>query len=226
MLRVLVETSDLLIWNKYVACFETLEMELEPHLVDQVWDTVAELCAQMPDEIQEPSLLSSTPPLLSWQWMSVLLARIITSHDTPVLRKLSLYRLFKGQAGILINEADQEAQELTSAAKKKKTRSAKSKTLNKRGAPLSTVSTDFVLQVVLPAFDTLDQSVGTFMHIEEKGKVLKEDMYELLRYFLDSYLKTLCVDDEKLRRFFQGLWSPALVCQLHRKSSTVVFRCS
>ena len=28
-------------WQKYVLCFQALEMETEPHLIEQVWETVA-----------------------------------------------------------------------------------------------------------------------------------------------------------------------------------------
>ena len=31
------------LWKKYVLCYEALEMEVEVHLIDQIWPTVLEL---------------------------------------------------------------------------------------------------------------------------------------------------------------------------------------
>ena len=35
------------LWMKYVLCFEMLEMEMELHLVDQVWGTVKEMASEV-----------------------------------------------------------------------------------------------------------------------------------------------------------------------------------
>ena len=95
-------------WRKYVACFETLEMEFESHLVDQVWPTVSELFEQAAvfesqrcKKNNDSSL--SMPPICSWDWLKLLLSTILTSDQTPILRKLCLYRLFKGEAGVKVS---------------------------------------------------------------------------------------------------------------------------
>ena len=76
-------------------------MELEPHLIDQVWATVRELFAETcgPSPIIA-RLQAGPPPKITWEWLSLLLGRILTSDESPALRKMGLYRLFKGEAGI------------------------------------------------------------------------------------------------------------------------------
>jgi hypothetical protein len=227
LLRIMTAPENkLLEWHKYVACFETLEMEFEPHLVDQVWETVAELCSQISEE---QSLLQEIPPLLSWSWMSVLLARIISSYETPILRKLGLYRLFKGQAGIVVDAAVPDGDDTSNendasaSSKKKKTRNTQAKPKSQRGLPLQKVSTDFVLGVILPSFGSLLASVGTTMHLEENRKVVAEDMIPLLSNFLDAYIQTMVDDSDKLEEFFRGLLSPDIVCKLPRKTAVHIF---
>jgi hypothetical protein len=135
LFRLLLQDKEkqLSLWFKYVTCFETLEMEMESHLVDQVWDTVAEICmgavvVVSSQKIADPEEL--LPPL-SWEWISAMLARVLLS-DTPVLRKLGLYRFLSGHAGIAIDSNNIVKEQLQPMKKHAK----------KQNAPLSLVSTD------------------------------------------------------------------------------------
>ncbi len=81
-------------WNQYVACFETIEMEQEPHLMDQVWNTVealaehaaalvaaktmttmmaatlSSLVVWQQQQSQSPEQRQQAPPVLTWDWMT------------------------------------------------------------------------------------------------------------------------------------------------------------
>jgi hypothetical protein len=217
---------NLVLWRKYVACFETLEMESDQHLIDQVWETVTELFDQMVplgnQNSPQPHAVCTFPanstifslPSLTWDWMQVMLGRVLVSHESPVLRKLSLFRLFKGQAGIrcdvnadfVINDLTTNASELTIASTKNKSRrKAKSKP---RGASLLVVSVDFLFTVVLFSFDTLLSSVGTNMqataavlsHAGTSGSksqvAVAEEMIPLCCRFLSHYLQLLLVESD------------------------------
>ena len=83
-------------------CFEALEMEKELHLVDQIWDTVLELCIACETNHLANTSQSPIIPLMSWEWVGSLLARVILSA-TPTLRKLALFRFLNGQAGVSIS---------------------------------------------------------------------------------------------------------------------------
>jgi hypothetical protein len=256
--------SEVVLWQKYVACFETLEMESDQHLIDQVWETVSELFDQMvPSNNQNSPQSNATPvfseidklslPLLTWDWMQLMLGRILVSHESPVLRKLSLFRLFKGQAGIrcseiadfTLNDMTATERELTSAtAKSKSQRKAKSKP---RGASLHVIPVDFLFTVILYSFDTLLSSVGTNMQAtaavlsyagtsgSKSQAAVSEEMTPLLCRFLSQYLRLLLIaldkaslDDrsvwsEKLEQFFRRLWSPDVLDGVHHKITVSIF---
>jgi hypothetical protein len=149
LLRLLVEENgQSLLWLKYVTCFEALEMETEQHLVDQVWDTVSEICVGSASKDESTQL-----PHLEWAWISAMLSRVLLS-DTPVLRKLGLYRFLSGHAGITINDEEGELQPT-----KKKKRDKK-----KEQAPLSLVSIDFCLRVVIPSYDIVHWVSPWYQH--------------------------------------------------------------
>lgn len=235
LLRCMVELEDLPTWNQFVACFEMIEMEFETHLIDQVWDTVASLCAKM--ETHPVATLRNesgeTPPNVSWEWMRVLLARTLTSHDAPALRKLGLYRLFQGQAGIQVHSATSEYKCAADASvatdqngNRLKNRQKKSSNVieNPRcGAPLSIVSTNFVWQVILPAYDSLEASVGLHMNVDVKGKIVSQDMSVLLENFLDRFIMAIGPHPERLHDFVSGLWKVETMGTLHRKTTVLTF---
>ena len=90
--------SEIATWKKYVLFFEALEMEEEAHLVDQVWDTVMDLCAvchsSMNHNEHDPILASHSDviiPSILWVMVGILFARVFLS-DSPTLRKLSLFQ--------------------------------------------------------------------------------------------------------------------------------------
>jgi hypothetical protein len=214
-------------WKKYVMCSETTEMERTPHLIDQVWGTIAEIGSELEDDCLLSSSLAHPPPL-SWRWMYPLLARVITSNEAPSLRKLCLYRLFQGQAGILLSEPSTHSDDSKSGslakltAKKSRTSNRPSKAVSgTTGAPIDVVTPDFVLNIVIPAFDTLESAAGSQMHVEEDRKEVRFDMYELLGAFLDAYLATL--SEFKCELLFRGLWSKGVLGQLSRKTTVSIY---
>jgi hypothetical protein len=52
LLNIVAPDSD--VWKKYCMCVETLEMETEQHLVDQIWDTVDKLTALVEESPSKP----------------------------------------------------------------------------------------------------------------------------------------------------------------------------
>ena len=224
--------ATLVMWNKYVACLETMEMENETHLILQVWNTVQELAANC--DPSPPSASASFPPSLSWSWMHVLWARVLLSPDNPQLRKAALCHLCEGKAGILLTneeaptqapqstaeppadnaKADKESAPKTVLSKKarkqqlkqQKAQQAKQKTKKTKsiqGMPLSRMTNDFVIHVLLPCFDSLEQVVGTHHHYEEGGKVVKQNLTELLAQLLNLYMTGM--DPTKWSGFLQTL---------------------
>ena len=218
LLRLLVEHSTDTIWLKYVLCFEALEMETENHLVDQVWDTVAEICAAAaaPREDKVQSL-----PSMTWDWISAMLARVLLS-ETPVLRKLGLYRFLSGHTGIQITCNDNDDGTSSDPLQPVKSKNAKSKR-NKavHSAPLSLVSTDFVFDVILPSYDTLGQSVGTNMQFVVNGKAEVHDIAALVPKFLGAYLRA--VDEPHRYLFLSALFSPSTICNMRLKNVVLMF---
>ena len=67
-------------WNLYVACLETMEMENEPHLIAQVWDTVQDLAVAASSPRSDNGAQQAPPPL-SWEWMHILWERVLLSPD-------------------------------------------------------------------------------------------------------------------------------------------------
>ena len=79
--------------------------------------------------------------------MSLLLGRILTSHESPIIRKLSLYRLFKSQAGIRIIHPNKNS---THDDDDDETMSAR--VCGDGGAPLQVMTVDFLFDIVIPSF--------------------------------------------------------------------------
>jgi hypothetical protein len=216
LFRLLLQDKEkqLSLWFKYVTCFETLEMEMEmeSHLVDQVWDTVAEIC--MGAVVVVSSQKSADPedllPPLSWEWISAMLARVLLS-DTPVLRKLGLYRFLSGHAGIAIDSNNIVKEQLHPTKKHAK----------KQNAPLSLVSTDFVLNIIIPSYDMLGQSVGTNVHFQVNGKMQVHDITPLLESFLRPYVQVL--DDSGRFEFLRSLLAASILCSIRLKMIVMIF---
>ena len=232
LLRVVVQDDPTLdVWNKYVACYETLEMESTPHLIDQTWETIAEIGATITLESErESNCNGSMPPTFSWKWLKVMLARVISTNNLPAVRKLGLFRVFIGQAGILAHSESNEAQVLApnnnrqGPPRQKKTKNRPSKgTSGTVGAPLAVVTPDFVLESVILSFDTLEASVGTNMHLDDNKKESRQDMTKLFAKFLCSYVASLRDNRDRCQQFFLGLWGSDLLCDVSRKTAKLVF---
>ncbi len=223
-------------------------METEPHLIEQVWETVAHVVSRAWTQQQQPQSLveRSGIPNLSWEWISALLARVILS-DTPILRKIGLFRFLSGHVGIstmmTFREPNSEnsprsstpssssVQDDSTLNKKKNKKPTKNK--GKKGtkaasasffvpAPITIVSKEFVFQVILPSFDTLGQSVGTNFQFEENGKIQYQDVTPLLEAFLAAYVSALDID--RRRSFLCGLFSPSIVCDLRLQTVLMIYQ--
>ena len=233
MLRLLLEScndKNATLWSKYVLCFEALEMETELHLVDQVWDTVAEICVATASHLSNNGY--SSLPTMTWEWISAMLARVLLS-DVPALRKLGLYRFLSGHAGIGVspNESNNtnvpdstnsSASLFTPGQKKHPIKSKKRrKGTTATSAPIDLVSTDFVVQVIIPSYDTILQSVGTNMQFEENGRIQVQDVTPLLMSFLGAYVSAL--DMPRRHEFLHGLFSPPTVCDLRLKTTVIIY---
>ena len=219
LLRILVEHQETILWNTYVACFETLEMETEPHLIDQVWGSVGDLCRAVNNNE------TTTLPPMTWNWISAMLCRLFLA-DTPVLRKLGCYRFFSSSAGIQVGSG-----EMAETLKKsgmhmeppKKKHSIKAKKSKKRGAPLSIVSCDFFIDAIVPSYDTLGPSIGTNMQYEENGKIKSDDMIPMFSAFIIAYVQAL-PRSERIKEFLTGIFSQRILCHLHTKTALLVYR--
>lgn len=220
-------------WMKYVLVFEMLEMEIELHLVDQVWPTMKELASRVVDLSQtgtdgsQHEVLNQFPQLI-WKDIASILSRVLLS-DAPTLRKLGLYRFLRGDSGVDVNipasSADRgdEVGENTdsnvfmnkpkSKHKIKKDTGGDAATL--KPAPLASVSVAFVLDVVLVSYDSIiGTKVGTNMQIDEDGMLKSESITPLLSGFLSNYTITLSMVDgantHRLGEYINQFFGPNL----------------
>jgi hypothetical protein len=209
LLNILASTSD--DWKKYCMCFETLEMETEQHLVDQIWDTVDELLVVADNS---PSALQ-TFGVLNWEWMNLLFSRAL-STDQTVIRKLGLYRLLKVQ--------DEEATGKKEKRKgKKKTHHVTTRISSMKQSMLLKMPPYFVLDVLLPSWNSLRTSVGYNMHLESVSrKVEKEDMIPLMVDWLHSYVEQLETRDSQV--FWKGVWNWSFIQKLHIKNVVIIYK--
>lgn len=188
-------------WQSYVAAFETLEMELEPHLIDQVWENARNLFSLSSKPSDSTSSRKSKFPPLTWDWLRLLLSRALVSPGSPSLRKLCMFRFLKGQAGILLPQAN------TASASKLK------------GSPTSIIPPDFIFDIVIPSYDTLESSVGLTMQNNDE----KESLAELLVLFMQHYASEITAND--LDCLVDLLWKRDTVCNLHCKTVVKLFSC-
>jgi tRNA G18 (ribose-2'-O)-methylase SpoU len=221
---IVAETSQQhVVWLKYIMCFETLEMEQEQHLIDQVWDTVTDICLEASTTATASHDSAICPPPMTWDWVAAMLCRLFLS-ETPVLRKLALFRFLNSRAGIQIIPDDNESSEIVDERRlalqrpPRKKHSIKSKHNSQipTGAPLSLVSTDFVLNIVMPSYDTLTASIGTNMNYEERGKIKVQDITPKAVDFLEAYVA--CVDEARLQNFVAAILSPTVLLRWRPKT--------
>ena len=203
------------IWKKYILCFEALEMETEVHLVDQVWSTVIELCAACVTDAnagtETNDMIQLSLPQITWDWVGALFARVLLS-DSPTLRKLGLFRLFLGSAGIKADDEDttENAKVGSKSKKKKKKGKGTGPKQQVEPAPISIVSPSFMLFCLVQSFDSL-VSVGTGVNFEVNGKTASHDLAKMLSPFLTRYTRALFDDKERLQSFIEGVLSEAFV---------------
>ena len=240
-------SSPTKMWKKYLTCFETLEMEIEQHLIDQVWDSVADLCVAaavatttntttITNETSTTTTTTTTMmPPMTWDWIRPMLSRVFLA-EAPTLRKLGLYRFLHGSAGIQVDSSDDDDDD---AKSKKADKDAKMLMLrpgkkrhmikaNKKGrrnrAPLGLVSVDFVLQAILPSYDTLGPSIGTNIQFEDNGKVRSEDISQQSVVFLRAYVQAIREEPDRLKEFFGDILSSTVVGKLRIKTAVLVYR--
>ena len=216
------------VWKKYVMCVETMEMESEQHLVDQIWDAVAELM----DAMEENDSYHHPPyaGLLTWDWMSLLFSRVLSSEQ-PTIRKLGMYRLLKVHDGKEAlgggGSTKKKNQQQQKRKGKKKTRNVESKATAKTAKPLlDRMTPDFVLEVLLPSWNSLGNSIGYTMHLENNRKVEREDMVPLMKQMLQNYLERISGkgSNADARLFWLGVWSWSLIEKLQIKTILLIFQ--
>lgn len=215
ILRLIVESEKddkfwQSLWLKYVACFETIEMEIDQHLIDQIWETVAELCghAALCSEVKKPFL-----PSMTWEWIAMMLSRLFLC-DTPVLRKLALYRFLNGDVGIQIEvpkttNLDQKdgSNHQTESLTKKGGRKVKAKSsATPKVAPLAMVPTEFVLDIIIGSYDTLSSSIGTKIKIERESKIQVHEITPKLTDLIVTYTQVL--DNQGLEKILVEILGP------------------
>lgn len=230
-------------WKKYTSCFEALEMEVEAHLVDQVWGTVTELCLECAKDFVPDSLVAtdqtcnesyslSVLPRLTWNWIGALFSRVLLS-DSPTLRKLGLFRLFMGSAGISVREHQEisihdempmtnqkDTRDQASKRKKKAKKMGKAKSL--LGAPPSIMSPNFMLFCLIQSYDSL-VNVGTGVNFDVDGKTDNHDLAQLFPSFLTTYIRSLFKDARKLQTFMEGMMSERFVTCTRARTLVMVF---
>jgi hypothetical protein len=248
------EDSPMRLWKTYVMCAETLNTESEQHLIDQIWGSVATLLRHVNASTNKANTVMERggggEVFLNWDWMGLLLSSILSNEQT-VLRKLGLYRLLKGHMGLSIvphsldvlaldgsaDASDGSSKKQQQQRKKKRTRNItvrgeQSDIRAKQNAALDMVDPEFVLYVLLPSWDSVGASMGYNMHLEENGKVVREDMVPLMTRFLKVYMQTLQnpsnkhdaeTQTQRRRTFWHGLWSSTLLSGLRLKTTALIY---
>lgn len=212
-------------WMKYVLVFEMLEMEIELHLVDQVWPTMKELASVQNSAVVKTGQESvSCLPHLVWEDLASVLKRVLLS-EAPTLRKLGLYRLLKGDAGIDVTAQDEpiysegvnesDSTKIFMQKPKSKWKIKKDTGDQTNLAPLSAISVSFIIDVVIVSYDSIiGTKVGTNMQIDVNGSLKSESITPLLCGFLTNYARSIAVDGEstgRLNKFINHMFSSVLV---------------
>lgn len=196
-------------WKKFCMCAETLEMETEQHLIDQIWDTVDDLIAKV-----EETPTTNQYTELSWNWMSLLYSRALSTDQTTV-RKLGLYRLLK------VPSEDEAAEASKKRAGKKKSHQIVVRKSSIRRSILG-MTPEFVLRILLPSWNSLRTSVGYNMHLGTSTRQLgKEDLIPLMTGFLQEYIEIL--DPMNAEAFWSGIWSWSLIKTFHIKNVVKIY---
>lgn len=200
-------------WKQYVMCFETLEMENEQHLVDQIWESVGEICESLDTTSPIPNGHSFCH--LTFDWMSLLFGCVLSSN-TPAIRKMGMYRVLKAQNHEwTASQAKLVQKQSKKAAKKDEAINAATTHILERMPP------DFVLKVLIPSWNSLGKTVGYTMHVElRNGKLHREDMIPLMRKAIKSYVIKL--DSARSGAFWKGLFDWSLTKHLTTKTMVLL----
>lgn len=199
LLNTIAEADE---WKQYVMCYETLEMEQEQHLVDQIWGFLGHLFEKVSDEADAPL------DVLTWSWMSQLFGCVL-SATLPVVQKRSMYRVLKAHLG-----EDGRA----SKERKKKQHGTGLKAIS----ILDKMPPDFMLRILLPSWNSLSKSVGfTFNLTLENGKKERIDMVPMMKQVLMSYIGDL--DPARAEAFWRGIWDWSLIKYFNTKTFILVF---
>ena len=211
------QLEDVKVWMKYALCFEMLEMEIELHLVEQVWTTVVEITTQInedrnntneDEEDDEDTDNLNGPPVLcrlprpTWDDVGSLL-RLVLASELPTMRKLGLFRFLSGHTGVETNTGTvvtTSSSLIGIGIRDKQDEDSTTNTIfmnspNDKGSTkktISIVSVDFVIHVVLRSYDSIiGTKAGEGMQIEEEGRQERVSISDLLTSFLVNYTTSL-----------------------------------
>ena len=226
------------LWMKYILCFEMLEMEIELHLVEQVWETVKEMASEA---VAKTDSSVTQLPRLAWDDIGSLLCRVLLS-EAPTMRKLGLYRFLSGMAGVDVTVPPAKPSQDATASKDDedakvfmKQKAGKGKIKNKSGAalasieaaPLSVVSVAFVLDVVIRSYDSLvGTKIGGNLQVDEDGVQQSVSIAELVDNFLQSYTIVIASSEEgsaQVSEFMNTIFGPELLQTKKTKTLLLVY---
>jgi len=221
----------ILIWKKFILCFESLEMENEVHLVDQVWETVIDLCMVCASKSEEK--IDDTPlPSLNWEWVGSLFARVLLS-DSPTIRKSCLHRFLTGKAGIsidlptVVKESKFKDEQKENNGKKGKSSQKKAKSKNKKNiqksAPIDIVSPSFALHDLVQSYDSLSTQNGTGVQLEIDGKKFNEDLSLLVGPFITTFVRAISSQPGILNKFMEVLLSERFIKKTRLRTLVLVY---
>lgn len=203
LLNTIVTTNE---WKQYVMCYETLEMESEQHLVDQIWESVGDLFDKVLDDE------NGTFGVLTWKWMSLLFGCVL-SASLPVVRKMGMHRLLKAH---MLTGGNHDT---TKRGKRKQ----KSNAIKANSSILEKLPPDFVITILLPSWNSLAKTVGFTIHLElENRRLQRDDMIPMMQQVLQTYVGQL--DATRAEAFWRGLWDWSLQKHFGAKTFVMIFQ--
>ena len=184
-------------WKNYVASFEAFEMEMEQHLVNQVWPTLRRLVEAT---TLENDSTNCYPPTLTWTWIGAILSRLLAAEN-PKLRKLALHRLFHGDMGIHCTSLHPPKSLL----------------------PATCITVSFVIHVLLPAYDGIGNN-SNVMYYEDaqktKDAITLTDLEGKLKLFLKTFISGTVLEAKNAAPLMEAMFSRHCIMDL--RASTVV----
>lgn len=188
-----------------------------------MWPTMRELASRVVCDAQDKASDETLThlPALVWEDIASVLKRVLLS-EAPTLRKLGLYRLLRGDAGIDVvetcedapNQNDDDKVFMNKPKSKWKIKKDTGDQANTHSAPLSVMSVSFVIDVVVVSYDSILQTkVGTNMQIDEDGTLRAESITPLLSDFLSNYAIALAKrnDSRRLDEYVNEVFGSSLI---------------